>query len=73
MASQQDLASDLSVGLSEVHWTLKHYNLGDWNEYLLVRRPGCPESFIVLRHPSDTSDVEERLVAFHKDLCKHER
>ena len=65
MATTTDLAEDLSVGLTEVRKTLDHYNLRKWKEYLLVRQPGKRGSFIVLAHPSDKSDFQERLVEFH--------
>jgi hypothetical protein len=73
MATQRDLADDLSVGLTEVHKTLKHYNLGEWKEYLLVRQPGKEGSFIVLAHPSDKSDFQDQLVEFHKAEAQKER
>lgn len=67
MATREDLNQDLSVGMTEVRRTLEHYNLGEWREYLLVRRAGHPESFVVLAKEADTSDFADRLVSFHKE------
>ena len=67
MATREDLNQDLSVGMTEVRRTLEHYNLGEWQEYLLVRRKGRPDSFIVLAKETDTSDFCDRLAAFHKE------
>lgn len=77
MATRQDLNEDLNVGMTEVRRTLEHYNLGEWQEYLFVRRRGEPNSFIVLSHPRDESDFAEKLIAFHKEqslkeFCKTE-
>lgn len=67
MATREDLNQDLSVGMTEVRRTLEHYNLGEWQEYLIVRRKGKPDSFIVLAKEADTGDFAERLTAFHKE------
>jgi hypothetical protein len=72
MATRQDLNEDLNVGMTEVRRTLEHYHLGEWQEYLLVRRKGCPNSFIVLAHPRDKSDFDEKLIAFHKEQSRKE-
>jgi hypothetical protein len=72
MATREDLNEDLNVGMTAVRRTLEHYNLGQWNEYLVVRKPGCPDSYIVLSRPSDESDFADRLVAFHKDHTRRE-
>ena len=71
MATTNDLNEDLNVGMTEVHRTLEHYNLGEWQEYLFIRRAGCPDSFIVLAHPIDKSDFADRLIAFHKEQAEH--
>lgn len=67
MATTSDLNDDLNLGMAEVRRTLEHYNLGEWQEYLLIRQKGRPQSFIVLAHPSDKGDFDERLIQFHKD------
>lgn len=72
MATQQDLNEDLNVGMTEVRRTLEHHNLGEWQEYLLVRQVGRPNSFIVLAHPRDKSDFDEKLIAFHKEQSRKE-
>jgi hypothetical protein len=61
------------VGLTEVRKTLIHYNLAEWEEYLIVRRRGKEGSYIVLAHPSDKSDFQDRLVAFHKTEAEREK
>jgi hypothetical protein len=50
MASTKDLNDDLSVGMTEIRATLEHYKLTNkgWTEYLLVRKPGCPGSYVIL-------------------------
>jgi hypothetical protein len=73
MATERDLQDDLSVGLTEVRKTLIHYNLAEWEEYLIVRRRGKEGSYIVLAHPSDKSDFQDRLVAFHKAEAEREK
>lgn len=67
MATTQDLNNDLSVGMSEVRATLKHYGLTDkgWREYLLIRKPGCPGSYVILAHPQDATGFDSRLMQFH--------
>lgn len=74
MATTTDLNNDLSVGMSEVRHTLNHYNLTQkgWREYLLVRKPGCPGSFIILAHPKDDTGFDVRLMEFHKAECERE-
>ena len=68
----KSFGEDLNVALSEVRAVLNHWNLrrdadsGQWNEYLVVRVPGKPDSFVVLEHPEDKSGFAEKLVAFHK-------
>lgn len=57
---------DVSVSLSEVRAVLDHWGLNDWQEYLLVRRPGKPNSYVVFANPKDTSDFQEQLIEFHK-------
>lgn len=73
MATTQDLNDDLSVGLTEIRKTLKHYNLSEWQEYLLVRQAGREGSYVVLAHPSDKSDFADRLVEFHKAEARKEQ
>lgn len=68
----QNFNDDLSISLSEVRAVLDHWNLKDWQEYLLVRRPGHPNSYIVFANPSDTSGFEERLMRFHKEQAVQE-
>lgn len=58
---------DVSTSLSEVRAVLDHWGLKDWQEYLLVRRLGKPDSYVVFANPKDTSDFQERLIAFHRD------
>jgi len=72
MATTKDLNDDLNVGMTEVRRTLEHYNLGEWQEYLLIRRAGSEGSFIVLSHPRDTSGFAAKLVEFHKEQTKQE-
>lgn len=72
MATTQDLNDDLSVGLTEIRRTMKHYNLTEWREYLLIRRPGCEGSYVVLAHPTDKSDFADKLVALHRAEAKRE-
>lgn len=72
MATQEDLNQDLSVGMAEVRRTLEHYNLGEWQEYLLVRRVGRPDSFLVIKKDRDTSDFADKLAAFHKEQAERE-
>jgi hypothetical protein len=43
---------------------------GSWQ--LLVRQPGKTGSFVVLAHPSDKSDFQERLIKFHQEQAIHE-
>lgn len=66
MATRKDLNDDLNVGMTDIRRTLEHYNLGEWREYLIVRKPGCPGSYVVLSRPSDDSDFAARLVKFHE-------
>jgi len=73
MATTKDLNDDLSVGMTEVRRTLEHYNLGDWNEYLVVRQPGKAGSFIILNRESDTSDFADRLKALHLEHVAREQ
>ena len=75
MATTKDLNDDLSVGMSEIRATLDHYRLTQkgWREYLIVRKPGCAESFIILTHPNDASGFDERLMEFHKAECEKEK
>lgn len=75
MATTQDLNDDLSVGMTEIRATLKHYGLTDkgWREYLLVRKPGAPESFVILAHPDDDTGFDESLMEFHKAECAEEK
>lgn len=70
MATREDLNEDLNVGMTEVRRTLEHYNLGKWQEYLLVRRPGRSGSFIVLAHPRDKSDFADKLIKFHREQAE---
>lgn len=72
MATTTDLNDDLSVGMTEVRWTLEHYNIGEWQEYLLVRKRGHPDAFIVLQKERDTSDFADKLVEFHKAQAAQE-
>lgn len=72
MATNQDLTDDLSVGMTEVRKTLRHYNLSEWMEYLLIRQREKPGSYIVLAHPRDASDFQQRLIQFHKDEAAEE-
>jgi hypothetical protein len=74
MASTKDLNGDLSVGMTEIRATLEHYKLTNkgWTEYLLVRKPGCPGSYVVLAHPEDASGFDEKLMEFHKAEAEEE-
>jgi hypothetical protein len=60
-------SEDLNISMTEVHRLLEHWGLAGWREYLVVREPTKPESFIVLAHPSDKSDFADKLVRLHKD------
>lgn len=73
MATQQDLVEDLAVGLSEVDKTLKHYRMGDWKYYLVVRKPGVEGSWVVLKKSSDTSEFDQELERLHLDCCRREK
>lgn len=73
MATTEDLNKDLNVGMAEIRRTLKHYNLGEWKEYLIVRQPGKPGSYIILTHPSDKSDFPDRLLTLHLEQVARER
>lgn len=73
MATTRDLSDDLSVGLTEIRKTMRHYKLTEWKEYLMIRKPGCEGSFIVLAHPADDSNFADRLVEFHKAESKTEQ
>lgn len=73
MATTQDLCDDLSVGMTEVRRTLEHYNLGAWREYLVVRQPGEPDSFVILAPPGDKSGFAARLEEFHHVEAMKER
>ena len=42
------------------------WGLGSWNEYIVVREPQQPNSYLVLAHPADQTDFAERLIDFHK-------
>jgi hypothetical protein len=74
MASTKDLNDDLSVGMTEIRATLEHYKLTNkgWTEYLLVRKPGCPGSYVILAHPEDASGFDEKLMEFHKAEAEKE-
>jgi hypothetical protein len=74
MASTKDLNDDLSVGMTEIRATLEHYKLTDkgWKEYLLVRKPGCPGSYVILAHPEEASGFDKRLMEFHKAEAEKE-
>lgn len=61
----ESFSDDLNISMSEVRALLNHWGLKDWREYLVVRKPGKPESYIVLANPSDKSGFEEKLVALH--------
>jgi hypothetical protein len=65
-AKMGDFKDDLDVVMSEVRAVLEHWGLGAWKEYLLVRQPEKPESFVVLAHPSDRSDFADKLIALHR-------
>ena len=67
MATTQDLNDDLSVGMTEIRATLKHYGLTEkvWREYLLIRKPGCPGSYVILAHPDDATGFDYKLMEFH--------
>lgn len=60
-------SDDLNAAMTEVHDALKRWGLAGWREYLVVREPSKPESFIVLAHPSDKTDFADQLVRLHKD------
>lgn len=70
MATTNDLNEDLNVGMTEVRRTLEHYNLGEWQEYLLIRQRGSRNSYIVLAHPRDKSDFADKLIAFHAEQAE---
>ena len=74
MATTQDLNDDLSVGMTEIRRTLEHYKLTEkgWREYLLVRRPGHPGSYIILAHPKDDSGFDLKLMEFHNQQAQLE-
>lgn len=74
MATTKDLNEDLSVGMTEIRATLKHHKLTEkgWREYLLVRKPGFPGSFIILAHPKDDSGFDFKLMEFHEAECERE-
>ena len=72
MATQQDLAADLGIVMTEVRRTLDHYKMGHWQEYLVIRQQGKPGSFVVLAHPADKSDFQDRLVRFHEQEANDE-
>lgn len=74
MATTQDLNDDLSVGMTEIRATLKHYGLTEkgWREYLLIRRPGCPGSYVILAHPNDATGFDSKLMQFHITEAKAE-
>jgi len=68
MNALDNLKADLDVAMSEVRLLLELYYgaENDWREYLILRSASNPDRYIVLAHPSDKSDFQEKLVRLHR-------
>lgn len=71
--ARETLLGDLSVGMTAVRETLEQSGMGDWEEYLVVRRPGKEENYVILSHPEDQSDFPDRLRDLHREQCAREK
>jgi len=60
--------------MTEIRATLNHYKLTEkgWREYLVIRKPGSPGSYIILTHPKDDSGFDVKLMEFHHSECEKE-
>lgn len=64
---------ELDVALTLIHNMLEAYGLNGYREYLLIRKPGKPDSFIIRNLASDASDFPARLEALHREHCAREQ
>lgn len=39
--------ADLSVVMEEIRSMMDHYNIGDWESYIVLRKPNCPQSYVI--------------------------
>lgn len=66
MANMEEFQDGLNEVMTDVRRFLDSAGLEDWQEYLIVRRFGKEQSFIVLANPRDKSTVANELIEWHK-------
>lgn len=71
-AKVKNFNEDLGVLRSEIRAVLDHWGLKDWQEYLVVRKAGCPDEYTIIANPEDEGDFAERLMLLHQQQAKAE-
>lgn len=66
MARTKALDQDLCSGMTALGVALERHRMSQYDLYLLVRRRGHPENYILLKHPTDKGDFADKLLALHK-------
>ena len=58
--------SDLEITMNDIRGLLAHYQIADWEAYLLLRKAGCPDSY-VLKYESAAGDgFAQQVVELHR-------
>jgi hypothetical protein len=70
---KEKLLKHLRARMTGVSDAMEELGFADWKIYLVVRKPGEPESFSVLKLPLDESDFSQRLERLHVEHTAREQ
>ena len=59
---------DLGMFMDEVRGLMNHYRIGDWEAYLLFRKPGCPESYVLKYEATAGDKFAKKIAALHSEV-----
>lgn len=63
--AMQMFKQDLSLLMDQVAGLLAHYRISDWDTYILFRKAGCPESYVLEYQVKAGDELAQKIRALH--------
>lgn len=58
--------TDLNVVMDDIRGMMAHYQIQDWEAYVFLRKPGCPESYVLNYEPTAGDVFAQRIADLHR-------
>lgn len=62
---------DLEIMMDDLRGMQAHYKIADWEAFIFLRKPDCPESYVV-KYGAAGGEMAKRIVELHRQVKQKE-